>query len=371
MKRIVKFALLLGALFVPLWACVEAAQMDLAPALKTLAEKYQLPGVVGAILHGNDLVAIGSTGVRKSGDPTPLLPGDIIHLGSDTKAMTAILIGRLVDQKKITFNSTMRELFPDFAAGMNPDTARVTVRNLLTHTGGFPHDLNWWALNATRLPLPQQRRRAVANALSAAPTKLIGTYNYSNVGFVLLGAIVEARTGKSWEEVIQQEIFQPLRMITAGFGPPSTKGSMTQPWGHVLQDGKLVAVQNDNAAVMGPAGTVHCSIADWSKFIAEILHSAQGHPTLVSLETFNELIRPMPGQDYAGGWLVTRRPWAGGRAMNHNGSNTTWYCDVWIAPDRDFAVMLATNYGAKNAAEAADKGVLTLIDVNSNLPKVH
>ena len=121
---------------------------DLSPALHALAAKYKLPGVVGAIIHGDQIVALGSTGIRKVGDPAPFLPTDTIHLGSDTKAMTGILIAQLIDKKLLTLDSTMRELFPDLAAKMNPETAKNTVRNLLDHDAGFPHDLDWRALEA-------------------------------------------------------------------------------------------------------------------------------------------------------------------------------------------------------------------------------
>jgi CubicO group peptidase (beta-lactamase class C family) len=340
---------------------------DLAPTLRALAEKYKLPGVVGAIIHGDQIMALGSAGIRKAGDPAPFLPGDTIHLGSDTKAMTAVLIGRLIDKKQLTFDSTMRELFPDLAAKMNPAMAENTVRNLLDHNAGFPHDLDWAALTATHLPLPAQRRIAAEKALSVPPATPIGSYAYSNVGFVLLGAIIEAKTGHPWEEIMRKEIFGPLHMASAGFGPPGTPGKVDQPWGHFLEEGKLKTEQSDNDPVLGPAGTVHCSIGDWSKFIVETLHAAQGHPTLVSAETFKELTTPMPKQDYAGGWLITQRSWANGVALTHAGSNTRWYCSVWIAPEKDFAVLIAMNYGSDPAAKAADEGIGKLIEFNSHL----
>jgi CubicO group peptidase (beta-lactamase class C family) len=340
---------------------------DLAPTLSALAEKYKLPGVVGAILHGDKIVALGSTGVRKAGELEPFLVTDTIHLGSDTKAMTAILIGQLIDKKQITFDTTMAEIFTDLAPRMNPLMAKDTVRNLLDHAGGFPHDLNWRALEATHLSLPAQRRRAVEEAFSVPPATPIGKFSYSNVGFVVLGAIIEAKTGKSWEETMEQEIFRPLNMTSAGFGAPGTPGKVDQPWGHVDENGKLKPVQIDNAPVLGPAGTVHCSIGDWAKFIAETLRGAQGHPTLVSADTFRQLTTPLPGQDYAGGWLIAQRPWAGGAALTHAGSNTTWFCNVWIAPHKDFAVLIATNYGGDSVAKAADEGVASLIDFNSRL----
>jgi CubicO group peptidase (beta-lactamase class C family) len=323
--------------------------------------------VVAAVLHGDRIVALGSTGLRNATHSEPFLPGDTIHLGSDTKAMTAILIGRLIDSGQLTFDTPMRDIFPDLAGTMDSQMAAITVRNLLNHNAGLRHDLDWWKLAGTRQSLAAQRRMAVEQALSAPPATPIGSFAYSNVGYVLLGAIIEAKTGKPWEDVIRQEIFRPLGMSSAGFGPPGTRGEVNQPWGHVLENGRLSPAQIDNAPVLGPAGTVHCSIADWSKFIAEILRAAQGRPTLVSRKTFRELTTPMPGQDYAGGWIITQRPWAGGLALTHAGSNNTWYCDVWIAPARNFAVLIATNYGSQPVATAADDGIGLLIKFNSHL----
>ena len=361
-----RFVAFTSILLLPLLAAAEQPR-DLSGALAPLAQKYNLPGVVGAIIHGDKIVALGSTGIRKVGDPAPFLPTDIIHLGSDTKAMTAILIGQFIDKNQLNFDSTMADLFPDLAKNMNPAMAKNTVRNLLDHNGGFPHDLPWRMIEATHLPLVAQRRMAVAEALSAAPNPPIGTYSYSNVSFVLLGAIIEAKTGKPWEEVIRQQIFEPLHMESAGFGPPGTPDKVDQPWGHGLENGKVVPFYGDNAAVLGPAGTVHCSIEDWSKFIAEILRSAQGHPTLVRLETFKQLTTPMPGQDYAGGWIIAERDWAGGRALTHEGNNTVFCANVWIAPKKDFAVLIATNYGGDGVVNAVDEGASLLIGINSRV----
>ena len=359
-------ALINGFAFLALIGVLIAADappkpQDLAPTLSSLAKKYKLPGVVGAIVEGDQVVALGSTGIRKTGEVAPFLTTDVIHLGSDTKAMTAILVGELIDKKKLKFETTMAGAFPDLAAKMNPAMAKVTVRQLLDHDAGFPHDLSWWTIDATHLSLPAQRRLAVEKALSVPPATPIGSFTYSNVGYVVLGALVEAKTGKAWEAIIKRDIFQPLHMTSAGFGPPGTAGKVDQPWGHTLENGKLTPTQTDNAPVLGPAGTVHCSISDWSKFIAEAMRGAQGHPTLVSAATFKELITPQPGQNYAGGWIITERPWAGGLAMTHAGSNTTWYCNVWIAPKKNFAVLIATNYGSDPVAKAADDGVGDLI----------
>jgi CubicO group peptidase (beta-lactamase class C family) len=208
--------------------------------------------MAAGVVRGDQLVAIGSAGVRKAGDPAAFLSSDAVHLGSDTKAMTAMLIGRLIDRKQVAFESTMAELFLA-AANMHAAMGKVTVRQLLTHTAGLPHDLAWASFGGPGVSLPEQRRRAAEKALAAAPGSPVGAYAYSNVGYVLLGAIAEAKTGKAWEEAIQTEVFEPLHM-TAGFGPPSVGGKTDQPWGHTSLLGRWRPVQADNPPVMGRRG---------------------------------------------------------------------------------------------------------------------
>src|SRR6185369_9894417 len=142
LSLLIAFPLLLAADAPP-------SRRDLAPMLRTLADQYKLPGVVGAILRGDYIVALGSAGIRKTGETAPFRPTDIIHLGSDTKAMTGLLIGQLIDQKKLQFDETMSEIFPDLAGKMDPAMAKVTVRELLNHDAGLAPNLDWHALDET------------------------------------------------------------------------------------------------------------------------------------------------------------------------------------------------------------------------------
>ncbi|MFI5178236.1 MAG: serine hydrolase, partial [Vicinamibacterales bacterium] len=116
--------------------------------------------------------------------------------------------------------------------------------------------------------------------------------------------------------------------------------------------------------VMGPAGTVHCSLADWAKFIADQLSGLQGHGALLSPAVYTQLHTAPFGGDYAFGWLVVQRPWAGGAAYTHAGSNTMNYAVVWMAPSRDFAVLVTTNQGGADAQEGTDEAAAALIGLH-------
>ncbi|HEV2968815.1 MAG TPA: serine hydrolase domain-containing protein [Pirellulales bacterium] len=341
---------------VPRGVAQQARPAPLAAVLEPILEKYhELPGLVGAIVDGNRITALGAVGIRKAGEPERMTAGDLIHLGSDTKAMTATLIGKLFESKRLAPQDTMAEIFADLRSEMNAEMAKVTVAQLLEHTAGLPHDIDWWAIDRSKKSLREQRRMAVETALKKAPDQSPGTkYEYSNVGFVILGAILEEKTGKPWEEVIENELFKPLRMTTAGFGPPGTPGKVDQPWGHVIKEGKPEPLQFDNAPLMGPAGRVHCSISDWGKFVSLYLDPDHPNPQILRAATIHELTTPGPVGDYASGWIVTKRPWAGGTALTHAGSNTMWFCVVWAAPKRHFAVLAATNAAGEEAPKACD-----------------
>lgn len=148
---------------------------------------------------------------------------------------------------------------------------------------------------------------------------------------------------------MQTRIFDPLGMTTCGFGAMGTAGKIDQPWQHKLIAGKHLPIDPgplaDNPAVIAPAGSVHCSILDWAKFIQIHLQGEQRQsgPLKLKPETIKYLHTAPIGGNYGFGWLILDRPWAGGRVLNHTGSNTQNYAVVWVAPAKDFAVLVMTN----------------------------
>jgi CubicO group peptidase (beta-lactamase class C family) len=335
--------------------------------LAPVRDEHHLPGLIGAVLIGHRLAAIGTVGIRKIGSPDPLRVTDQVHIGSCTKAMTATVIGMLVEEGKLSWGSTIGEVFPDLKDAVHPDFRTATLSHLLTHRAGLPHDVPWWRLPG-RSPR-EQRLSIVGSFLANPPLHRPGTtYEYSNVGYALAGSMAEARADQSWEELMKERLFAPLEMSSADFGPPGRPGAVDQPWGHQAAGGQVRPVQRDNAPSMGPAGTVHCSIPDWARFAALHMAAARGRPRLLKSSTFRALHTPPPGGfDYAGGWLVAQRTWSGGRALTHNGSNTYWYATVWIAPALNLAFFSVTNQGDKVAETANDEAIVALIQASNYL----
>jgi CubicO group peptidase (beta-lactamase class C family) len=208
----------------------------------------------------------------------------------------------------------------------------------------------------------------VAELLALPPDASRGTHAYSNGGFVIAGAMLEEVTGEAWESLLTAHVLAPLGMTRTGFGPPGTVGAPTpdQPWGHVSRSGSLVALapgpDADNPAAIGPAGTVHATFSDLARYLTLHLDGERGMPTrLLTTASFARLHQAAPGTDYALGWGVAERSWAGGRVLQHHGSNGYWWASVWLAPERDLGLFAVTNAGGDEAFAATDEAVSALI----------
>lgn len=346
--------------------CPVAGDQAVIDALKPIQHKYRVPAIAGAIVTSKGIENCGMVGVRKSGTGIPATLDDKWHLGSDTKAMTAALIGRLVEQGLLKWNTTVSDVFPDLASTFHPDMKGVTVLQLLSHRAGLPENLDWGNISA-KGTIQEQRMQTVRQGLSGKPKYKPGSkYQYSNLGYVIVGAIIEKVTSMSWEEAIQDKVFKPLEMKSVGFGGIGTPGQIDQPWGHE-GSGRPVSANGpsvDNPPVLGPAGRVHCTIQDWAKFVADQLRGARGEPALLKNSTYQVLHTPPFGGDYGLGWIVVKRDWGGGTVLNHGGCNTMNFANVWIAPERDFAILICINQGDSTAFKASDEAVGALINLH-------
>ena len=118
------------------------------------------------------------------------------------------------------------------------------------------------------------REHGDANVLFDAPGFV---FSDQNANFILAGAMLERRTGKSWEDLMTTELFQPLGMTTAGFGAPGNASDVNEPYGHSDASGQRVASKGDNTSALGPAGTMHGSLDDWAKFVRQRLDGSRVH----------------------------------------------------------------------------------------------
>ena len=337
---------------------------DSAHALEVIRKKHDLPALAVVVVKDGRICDRAAVGVRKRGGATPVTTNDVFHIGSCTKPMTATLTAMLIEGGKLRWDTTIAEVFPELKGRMDKQYETVTVEQLLTHRGGVPGTppaAAWkraWEQEGTPT---QQRREFIEAVLSQPPAAAPGTKMiYSNQGYAIIGAMLEKLTGTPWETLITQRLFKPLHMDSAGFGPPGTTGAVDQPWGHTRKLLVTVPVREDNPPAIAPGGRVHCSLDDLARFTMFHLQRSQTGG-LLKPKTLNKLHTPPEGGDYACGWVVVKRGWAGGNALMHNGSNTMWYVVMWLAPERDFSVVAATNIAGSDAEQGCDEVAAAMI----------
>ena len=190
---------------------------------------HRLPGAVVVIGHGDKVVFHQAYGSRKladepglDGSPAPVEPmteDTIFDLASLTKSLaTATAVMQLYEQGKVQFDDPVQQYLPDFNTANDPQRAKVTVRMLLTHTSGETGDVDLkdpWGLEAA--DKSEGIHRALTTPLQSGPGEV---FRYSDINFILLGALIEKVTGEPEDVYVQQHVFAPLGMEDTRYLPP-------------------------------------------------------------------------------------------------------------------------------------------------------
>ncbi len=315
--------------------------------LENAINKKQIPGIAMVTISNGRINQAGVAGVIETGSTQRIGKNSRFHLGSLTKSMTATLIGKLIEEKKIAFETTLSEVFPEL--DMVPQYKTVTIRELLDHRAGIPGYLSpSEEEEAKLLALPgspkKQRSQFVAQVLMETPAEAPGVFAYSNAGYTILGSICEQITDQSWEELLEDDIFLPLNMKTAGTGWPRQVG-IDEPRGHFgYPDSTHV---QDKAYKLGPylapAGEVHSSVKDLAKFLMAHMRGLNGKDNLLTADTYQELHTSKEGY-YAGGWII-RKSENGMIIHEHLGSAGSFLAYMGMVPETETGWVIAVNVG--------------------------
>jgi CubicO group peptidase (beta-lactamase class C family) len=222
---------------------------------------HRLPGAVVVIGHGGKVVFHQAYGVRKlagepglDGSPAPAEPmteDTIFDLASLTKSLaTATAVMQLYEQGKVGFDDPVQKYLPEFNPSNDPQRAQVTVRMLLTHTSGEPGDVDLndpWGLDGA--DKAEGIHRALTTPLQSGPGEV---FRYSDIGFILLGALVEEVAGEPEDVYVQRNVFGPLGMQDTRYLPAAEACGP-----HTIRG---AAIASDPA----PRELAACSAGTWS-----------------------------------------------------------------------------------------------------------
>ncbi|MFZ6656960.1 serine hydrolase domain-containing protein [Undibacterium sp. TJN19] len=320
---------------------------------------------ISVTIVNQDKVEAVVTGNREINTNKTVLNTDFFQLGSLTKAVTATLIARLVEQNKIRWDSSVAEVFPTWRAQIRPEYLNVTVEQLLRHRSGLSRDIADETIE-NALPILTgdilaDRRTVAMLMLKQAPeytpnSKMV----YSNIGYALAGLMAETAGGDSYENLMQKEVFGPLNM-KAYFGFPDDKG-VNNNAGHTLAAGKWIVTPPVTdlryAYLINAAGGLNLSMADYGLFLREQLRGLQGKSTYLSKATFQLMHTPV--DDYGMGWDIVNLPDFGTVSL-HNGTERTYYASTAVVPDKNLAAAVTCNCFDESIMAKVDAFVNTLL----------
>jgi CubicO group peptidase (beta-lactamase class C family) len=315
------------------------------------------PALAAVIIRHGQVVERGAVGLRSVQGSARVTTTDQWHIGSITKSMTATLAALLVEDGLITWDTRPIDVWPQMASTIHAGFRDTTLRQLLSHSSGMKRDDEFGpAEDSAAGTLVQKRLAWAEELLSQRPEFTAGTYSYSNVGYVVAGAMLETRAQTPYEALLTTRVFLPLGMTHSGFGAPGTAGALDQPLGHYSRssgfDPVPVGPGADNLLALGPAGRVHVTLDDFAAYLQAHLSGEQGTPGLLTTDSFRTLHTPVAGS-YAMGWeVVPTFAVLGSSGFGHNGTNLRWFAVAWFSPAADAGVFVATNGGGERGNAA-------------------
>ncbi|MGJ8697820.1 MAG: serine hydrolase domain-containing protein [Verrucomicrobiaceae bacterium] len=335
---------------------------DLQEVLDEEVKEKGIPGMGAVVFDHREILVQVESGVREVGKRGEIGKDDPWHLGSDAKAMTATLMGRLVEKGLVKWESTLEEIFPKESKKFDDEAKKITVKQLLSHTAGLPGNVDRVLVIKGQAMgnrgIRKQRSVILETVAARKPEHAPGTkYLYSNTGYIIAGAVIEELLNTTWEKAIVEEVFEPLGIESAGFGAP--EGSKS-PRGHLVRDGKRTAAPTgyagDNPAIYGPAGGLYLTLEDWVKFGQEHLMGSRGAGKLLKKETYAVLHEPVMN-NYALGWGTAKDGSGKVVRLQHDGSNTMWLARIVLDLDKGRGICVVANERGPDTSDAMGRAV--------------
>lgn len=319
---------------------------DLRTYIEAERDRLHIPGVAVGIVHGNDewFTGFGVTNVEA---PAPVDEATIFQIGSNTKTYLATAIMCEVEAGRIDLDAPVQRYLPSFQLGEGGDAAAVTVRHLLTHTGGWDGD---WTLTH---PVGGRNDDALARTIEAMPDAEVLTppgslFHYNNAGFTIAGRILEVVRDRPFEEAINELLFQPLGLEHSVWFADEAIRFRTAV-GHIIRNGQPeVAPTWELARASFPAGAIACDIRDlltWGRFHLGDGVAADG-TRILSADSMTQLHDPqveVGDVTEAVGLSWMRATVDGAPTVSHSGGTNGQISLHTTYPEQQAAIGIVTN----------------------------
>jgi CubicO group peptidase (beta-lactamase class C family) len=310
---------------------------NLSDEITSGLQRLPIPGLAVGVWHdGIEQVAgFGATSVE---NPLPVTPDTLFQVGSISKTFTATALLMLMEAGKVDLDTPIRAYLPDFRLSDEAVAARVTIRHLLTHTGG------WLGDYFNDFGFGDDAQAKMLSEIAKLPqfTPLGEVWSYCNTGFNIAGRIVEVITGQTYEAALQKMILDPLGMNMTFYFPYDV---MTYRFavGHKISDRVAKVARPWPIGRCGhPVGGVVSTVVDLLKYARFHMGDGSG---LLKPETIKLMQTPIvtaTGLDVMGlSWFIT--PIGDTSVLRHGGATHGFTADFTIVPSKQFAITTLTN----------------------------
>ncbi len=302
-----------------------SAQVD---SLFSPIDHSDAPGASVIVIQDGGVLHRKSYGMANIEHSVPNTPETKFRLGSITKSFTAIAVMQLHEKGKLNTTDYISRYLPDF-----PNGDRITVHHLLTHTSGIAE--------------------GDEEPLQSKPGERL---NYSNLGYILLGRIIEKVSGRSYEEYLKENIFLPLNMLNSGYDHHATILKNRASGYSVSADGKFINA--DYMDMSGPfaAGGLYSTIEDMY-----LWDQALYTDRLLKSSTLEQAFAPVKLNDgrqgvYGLGWMIAQN--RGLKEVGHGGDITGFNSYIARFPEQRFTVIVLSNVGMHPPGPLPNAGTL-------------
>lgn len=294
-------------------------------------QKHGLKGISLAIAQGNQIVY--QKGYGTAGGSRPMTPQTPMYIGSQSKSFTGLAIAQLIVEGKIKLNAPVTTYIPWFQVADPDASQRITISHLLHHTSGLSE-----AGFTVTLPDDASNEDAVRALAAAELTAPVGVkHQYFNVGYDVLAVVIEQVTGVSYEEYVQEHIFDPLEM-SGTFTDPEKARQAGLSQGYSRFFGFTVPARQPHRVFEVGAGYIISTAEDLAHYAIALNNDGMFEGTrLLSAEGMRMLFSPVQG--YGLGWYI------GSDHISHGGANETFRTAVELYPSKKLGIVLLINQG--------------------------
>jgi CubicO group peptidase (beta-lactamase class C family) len=333
----------------------EAVRRHVEALIASDMREHQVTGLSVALVDDQRVVWAFGSGWADQAAQRPADADTVYRMGSISKLFTAAAALQLAEAGQLNLDAPIQQALPGFRIASRYDAAPITPRQLMTHHAGLPRDVSYRMWGAATQPL-QQRVAAVANESAQSPPGM--QFAYSNVGFTVLGAAVEAVAGQPFETLMQQRLFTPLGMRSASFSAavPAQRGMAL-----AYRDGQAI---EEPALTDVPAGGLNASVLDLAQFMKMMF--AEGRPPGASSPVLQpamvrEMLRPQNtgvpldlGFGIGLGWMLSTlggEPIEGaGLVAHHGGATVNFRSQMILLPEHKLGVVVVANSASATPA---------------------